>query len=193
MHKPQPLGVCLGRFEQVAFGADVAFQRHDHVLADGVDGRVGYLGEQLLEIVVEHAWLVGHHRQGAVVAHRAERIAQFGHQRQEHELHGLGGVAERLHPRQKRRFVEPGRFRPGQIAEIHALACKPFAIGTAAGPLGLDLLVRNHAPGFEIDEEDLAWLQAALGDYLGGVDVNDADLGSHDASVVVGDVVARRA
>ena len=44
--------------EQVALRAHERDQAHDHLLADGVDGRVGDLGEELLEVVEEVARLV---------------------------------------------------------------------------------------------------------------------------------------
>jgi len=52
----QSVAMGRGRFEQIRFGADVAFQRHDHLLADR---GVGDLSEQLFEIVVDHPWLIG--------------------------------------------------------------------------------------------------------------------------------------
>ncbi len=101
MRHPQPMGVLLGGFQQIALGADVALQRHDHFLADGVDGRVGYLGKTLFEIVVDHARLVGHHRKRGVVAHGSQGVAQLLDEGLEHDLHGLYGVAERLHARRQ--------------------------------------------------------------------------------------------
>ena len=41
-----------GLVQQVAFPARKAHERHDQVLAVGIYGRVGHLGEQLLEVVV---------------------------------------------------------------------------------------------------------------------------------------------
>ena len=47
-----------------------------------VDGRIGDLGEELLEVVVEQLRPVGEHGQGGVVAHRADRFgAVAGHGR----------------------------------------------------------------------------------------------------------------
>ena len=121
MRCAQAVGVFFRDLQQVALRADVALQRHHHFLADGIDGRVGDLREQLLEVVVQHARLVGHHRQGAVVAHRAERVAQFRHQRQQHELHRLRGVAERLHPWQQ------GLLRPSRTPRPRAARTDPAA------------------------------------------------------------------
>ena len=91
------MGMFFGCFQQIPLWPDVTFQSHHDFFADGIDGWIGYLGEELLEIVVQHARLVRHHGQSAVVAHRTERIAQFLHQRQQHELHGFRRVAECLH------------------------------------------------------------------------------------------------
>ena len=50
----------LGSFGQnVALRADVADEGHDHVFADGIHGRVGDLGEQLLEVIEQRLRLVG--------------------------------------------------------------------------------------------------------------------------------------
>ncbi len=44
----------LGRLiENVALSSDVADERHDQLFADGVDGRIGDLSEELLEVVEE--------------------------------------------------------------------------------------------------------------------------------------------
>ena len=188
----QPVGVLLRRLEQVALRSDGALQRHDDLLADRVDGGIRDLREELLEVVVEHARLVGHHRQGAVVAHGTQWIAQLGDERQQHELHGLRRVAEGLHAWQKCGLVESGRFGGRDVVQFHPLPFQPLAVGSTLGPLGLDLLVGDQATRVEVDEEDLAGLQAALGHHLGRVDVDDPHLGGHDALVVFGDVVARR-
>ena len=45
--------------ENVPLGADVADQRHHHLFADGIDGRIGDLREELLEVVEQHLRAVG--------------------------------------------------------------------------------------------------------------------------------------
>ena len=45
--------------EQVGLGADKRHQRHHQLFADGVDRRVGHLGKELAEIVVERFSLAG--------------------------------------------------------------------------------------------------------------------------------------
>ena len=82
------------RVEQVALGADRAGQRRHQLLADRVQRRVGDLGEELGEVVVEHPRPLrqpGHRR---VRAHRAQRLgAGRGHRRHQ-DAQVLLGVAE---------------------------------------------------------------------------------------------------
>jgi hypothetical protein len=67
-----PAGMLLGFLEdRLLFRADAGLQRHDHRFAQGIDGRIGHLGELLAEIVVERPLLTGEHGHGGVVAHGA--------------------------------------------------------------------------------------------------------------------------
>ncbi len=52
-----------------AHATDIFGQAHHELLAYGVDGRVGDLGELLAEIVEEDLWLVRQHGERRVVAH----------------------------------------------------------------------------------------------------------------------------
>ena len=195
MRQAQPVRVPFGHLQQVGLGSDIAFEGHDHLLADRVDGRVGDLRETLLEVVVEHPRLVGERRERCVVAHRPQRIAAFAHQVEEHELHGLGGVAERLHPLDQRLLVQApdGRCtRRTEIGQIEALAREPLAVGALPGPLGLDLVVGHHAPGLEVDQEQPAGPEPSLLHHPLGRDRHHPDLRGHDAAAVVGDVVPAR-
>ena len=80
-----------------------------------------------------------------------------------------------------------------QIRQFQALPRYPLAVRTALGPFGFDFFVGNQAPGIEIDEKNPARLQATFGNDFGGIHIHHADFGSHDAKIVVGHVVARRA
>ena len=50
-------------FHQVPFRADGGLGRSDQLLAQGVDRRVGHLGKELLEIVIQELGTIGEHRQ----------------------------------------------------------------------------------------------------------------------------------
>ena len=80
-HDDLVAAVRLGR-QQVALRADGARQRRHQLLADGVEGRVGDLGEQLLEVVVQQPGPLGQHGDRRVGPHRADRlVAGLGHGR----------------------------------------------------------------------------------------------------------------
>ena len=115
MRNAKPAGVLLGGLQQVPLRAAVAIQRHDDLFADRIDGRIGDLGETLLEVVVEHARLIGQHRQRGIVAHGAERIAQLADQGLQHDIHGLDGIAEGVHARRQRGRVRRRRRRGRQL------------------------------------------------------------------------------
>ncbi len=73
------------RLEQVGLGPDGGGQRRHQLLADGVERRVGHLGEQLGEVVVEQPGAVREHGDGGVRAHGAERLgAGAGHRGHDH-------------------------------------------------------------------------------------------------------------
>jgi hypothetical protein len=46
-------------------------------------------GEDLVEVVVEHSWLVAEAGERRVVAHRTNRVLVGLDERQQHEVHGL--------------------------------------------------------------------------------------------------------
>ena len=84
----------LGRLlEQVALGADHGAQAHHDLLAHRVDGRVGHLREQLLEVGEQRRLALGDGGQGHVVAHRAHGLGAAGH-RGQHRAHVLLRPAE---------------------------------------------------------------------------------------------------
>ena len=74
-----------GFLEEVLLPADKSLQGGHQVLADSVQRRVAYLGEQLLEVVEEQLVLVGQHRQWGIVAHGTDRLGAM--QRHGHSQH----------------------------------------------------------------------------------------------------------
>ena len=115
VHPPQPLEVLVGEnglrqldhpgvlgaiLQDVAFPADEGDEAHHHLLADGVDWRVGHLGEELVEVVEEAARLLGQHRERGVVAHGAHRLLGVLHHRGHEDPQVLERVAEDLLTRQ---------------------------------------------------------------------------------------------
>ncbi len=98
----------------------VALQRHDQLLADRIDGRIGDLREELLEISVEQPRLEREHRQRRIVAHRAGRLrGVLSRHRLEDHLHFLGGIAKRDLPLGEGEHIERlgrvGQSRPVRV------------------------------------------------------------------------------
>ena len=148
--------------------------------------------ETLFEVVVEHAWFGAHHRECRVVAHGTERISKLRNHRLQHELHSFLGITERLHSLSQCLCINVGTRSTWDVGKFQALCLKPVSVGSATGEIGLEFLVGNHAALLKVDEEDLPRLQTAFGHHSFGGNGNHADLRSHDAFVIVGDVVARR-
>ena len=90
-----PTGLGVG-VEQVALGSDGARQAGHHLFADGVERRVGDLGEKLLEVVVEHPRPLGQHGDRGVGAHRTQRLGAGARHRRDQQVQFLVGVAEDL-------------------------------------------------------------------------------------------------
>ena len=91
----QLVGVLGRLLEQVALGAEAGREAHHDLLARGVDGRVGDLREELLEVREQRRRLLGEHRQGEVVAHRADGLLRVARHRREQHAQVLLRVAER--------------------------------------------------------------------------------------------------
>ena len=102
------------------------------------------------------------------------------------------GVAEQLLAPQHADVAVHDVLAGGQVVQLDEALLEPLPVRVLGGQRRLDLLVVDDAPLGGVDEEHPSRLQPALGDDLGGVDVDDADLGRHHDEVVVGDPVAAR-
>ena len=149
--------------QEVRPGSNERHQRHDQLFADRIDGRIGDLGEVLLEIGVEQLGLAGQRRHRRVVAHGADRLlAGQGHGRDE-EFPALLGVAERLLAIQQRRVGQRTLMRRGrQVLDLDLTGGQPLLIGMGVGQLGLDLVVGNDAALLQVDEQHPARLEPPL-------------------------------
>ncbi len=179
------LARVLGRLvEQVALGADARGDAHHGRFADRVDRRIRHLREQLLEVRVEQWLAARQHGEGRVVAHRADSFLGVLRERREDYLHVLLRVTEQQLPRAQRVGRLLGLLRRRKIGQLHRLAVDPLGVRAARRDLALQLLVRDDASLREIDEEQLARLQAAAAHDVLGPLVEHAGLGrEHDPAV----------
>ena len=148
--------------EQVGLRADAGADRHHDRLADRVDRRVGDLREQLLEVGEQRRRLVGEHREREVVAHRADRLLALGRHRREQHAQVLLRVAERELAGAQRlaRDAAPGARAGPPAARRPSRTTR--RTGRRSATALLDLLVLDDPALVEVDQEELARLQAAL-------------------------------
>ena len=182
-----------GRVEEVLLRAEGAPEAGHQLLADGVQRRVGHLGEQLAEVVVEQPGAVGQRGHRGVGAHRADRLGAGGRHRRHQDAQLLLGVAEQQLPADDGLVAGPGAAALGQRGQVHETRVQPVVVGVLGGQRPLDLLVGDDLPGRGVDQEHPAGLQPALGHDVGGRDVEDADLAGEDHQVVLGLPPAARA
>jgi len=184
-------GLGLG-IEEVALGADGGAGRHDQLLADGVDGRVGHLREELLEVARQAPRLLREDRERRIRAHRADCLAaDLRHGRDQPQV--FGGV-----PEGALRDLELGRgqHRLGlakrQLGEKHALLVEPLLVRRLARDLLLDLLVGDEPLLGGIDQEHAPGQDASLVRDLRRRDVEHPGLRRHDHHASLGHRVAER-
>ena len=176
--------------EQVLLRADLALQRGDQLLADRVQRRIGHLGEQLGEVVVERAGRSEMKASAASLPIEPIGSAPARH-RLEDDAQLLLGVAERLLPLAQLGRGEDLALAGGQVVEVHQAGVQPVRVRVLRGQCALDLGVVDDPPGLGVDQEHPARLQPALADHRRRGHVEHADLGRQHDQPVLGDPPAR--
>ena len=171
-------------FEQVLLGAHDARHRGDHLFTDGVEGRIGHLGEQFDEVVVEQLRALREHSGRGVGAHRAQWLGPRGRHRGQQDAQIFFAVAEGHLPAHHRLMVRCHAGRLGQRLEVQQPGVQPFGVGLGAGQLFFDLVVGDDSAACGVDEEHLARLQPPLRHDLGRRHVEHAALAGQDDAVV---------
>ena len=187
--------------QQVPLASDVAVERGHQFLADIVQGRVGDLGEELLEVGEEGLILVGEDGGRGVVAHRTHRIFPVLHHRLHEAPHVLPRVAKgALSPRKGIRIAVQVQFGlRHQVAairvvvherpELDSVFVEPPAV-LLVREAAKHLVLRHDAGLVRVREEELARLKAVLPLHALGGKVHDAGLAGHHEPVVVRHPVA---
>jgi hypothetical protein len=147
--------------QEVAVGADGTGQRRHELFADGVQRRVGHLGEGLHEVIEEQPGALGQHGHGSVRAHGAERFGTGAGHRAEQDLQFLGGVAEGALADVDGRGRVDHVLALGKVVEVDQVVLDPLRPRVGGGHLGLDLFVVDDAAGFGIHQEHPARGHAA--------------------------------
>ena len=172
LHLPHVLG---GFLQQVLLPAHVAHQRHDEVFPVGIDGRVGDLREELLEVVVQELGPVGEHGEALVVSHGADGLLRVLHHGRDDHVDVFHGVAE--HPLL---LLEGGAVRADgardleQPLQLDAVGLQPAPVGLAPRHGRLHLVVVDDPLLRRVHQEHLARCQAALLQHVLRRDVQHA-------------------
>ena len=182
-----------GVLEQVAVVAQVERGRSHHVLAQGINRRIRDLGEQLIEVIVEGARLLGQAGQRRIDAHRGKRcLALLGHGT--HDLVDvIPVVAELGHAHGGGHLgVLGGRCRNGLIERVDGqrLLGNPVAVGFFLGIAGAQLIVVDHAAAGKVNLEHLARSQTAARQDVLGAHLDGAHLACQHKATVARHIVA---
>ncbi len=176
--------------EQVALRTYRAADGRDQFLADGVEGRVRDLGEELREVVVQLSGTIREGRHGGVGAHGPDRLLGVPDHGGGQQLEFLVRVAEDLLALQRRALLADVALPDGEVVEVEQVVLQPLGVGLGGGQFGLDLVVAHDPALGGVDEEHATRLEAALLDHARGGHVDHAHLAGHHDQIVVGDPVA---
>ena len=176
---------CRPRLQQVALRSDGGGDTGDQLLANRVQRRVGHLSEGLDEVVVEQPGALAQHGHGSVGAHGADRLRAGERHRGNEDLQLLFGVAKDLLAPLHRVVRVDDVFAWRQRLQVHEPGLQPLAVRRRGGELLLDLVILDDPASCGVDEEHPSRLQSALGDDIGGVDVEHTGLaGQHHQSIL---------
>ena len=191
----QQAAVAAGVLEEVAAHAQRELRGGLEALAQGVNRRVGDLGEALVEVAVERLGMGGEHRQGLVGAHGGQRrLGGLGHLA--HDLiHVVVVVAVTGQPLGERQVAIDGALRGGvrpvhDVGQINHLLVEPVAVGLLGGVGVTNLVVPDDAALVGVHQQHLAGAERPGHQKLRGGDVEGARLGGEDQAVVAREVVA---
>ena len=172
--------------QQIAAGAHIHRGVGDDLLADGVHGRVGHLGEELLEVAEQGLVLFRQHRQRCVHAHGGGGLRPTPGHGEDSVLHLLIGVAEGL--------VQPvppllgGPLHTpvgdGKIPQVYQVGIEPLAVGLLAGVPLLDLGVVHQSTGSQVCQQHPPRLEPGLLHDLLRRDVQHPHLGGENQLLV---------
>ena len=181
------------RCEQVGLRTHRPGQRGDDLLADGVERRVGDLGELLAEVVEQQPRPVRQRGDRGVGAHGADRLGAGSGDGRHQDAKLLLGVAEHLLATGDRGVGVHDVLEVGQVLEPDEAGVQPLVVGLLGRQGRLDLGVLDDPVLGQVEQEHPAGLEPALaGDGL-LVDVEDTGLRRQHDQAVLGDPEASRA
>ena len=190
----QNVTILRGLFQNITLSTDVYGGRGHDLLTDGIDGRVGHLSEQLLEIMEQRMIRLAQNGKRRIHAHGCDGFAAILCHRQDALLHFIIGVAKSLlHPLAL--FV--GVFRYTIVRDMDAfqfgqIVVQPFSIRLSGSIFFLDLLVVDDSALYDIDQEHLAGTKSFFYFDLRRINGKDTYLGGQDQGIIIRDQITGR-
>ncbi len=143
-----------GLFEDALLAAQVSVQGHHELLADRVYRGIRDLGEELLEIIVEHPRFFREYGQWCIVSHGSGRLCAGLSHGPDYRLKGLFGITKRYLPAQcifyPRSF---GFFRGFYVLKVLKVLLQPFSVRFGRRNLVFKFFVINYPAFMGIDKE----------------------------------------
>ena len=171
-------------------------------LAQRIDGRIGDLGEELIEVVEERARFAREAGKGRVDAHGGKRRFTGGRHGPQDFVHVIPVYAQLggAHRARNAPILCAGSLLGISVALLlhkgvqgDGLFVNPITERLELCHLVAQLVVVAHAASLHVDLEHFARPQTAAGQHVGGIDFDGAHFGGEQEAVVAGDVVARGA
>ena len=188
------VAVQRGFREEVPLRSEAGAERHDRPFADRVDGRIGDLREQLLEISEKQPRVCGKHGERDVVAHgKYGFLGALDHWREDHVEFLLGNAVGHLLAREvERREVDLRDVGSGgdELAEFEAVFVDPAAVRFLARELLLDFAIVFEFSVGGVGGNHLTGAESALADHFGIFDDHRSGFRSDVEDAVLGDLVA---
>ena len=131
-------------------------QAHHQFFPQGINRRIGDLGEALLEVVVKQVRLMGKHRQGDVVSHAVGGLLALACHVLDHQIQVLGAEAKGSLLLEQIEVAQLLLLGPRERRQLTALLRQPGPIGMAGRHLLLHLPVAQQATLFQIHGQHLA-------------------------------------
>ena len=175
--------------------ANIEHARSNQALTQSVDRRIGYLGEQLVEVIEEGTVLLREAREGSIDAHGSQgHTALFSHGAN-HFIHVIPVVAQLSHAYGHGDLGIARCFGLGgsiKIGNFDLLFLYPIAIGLFLCIAGTQLVIPDNAIGRSIDFHHFTRTKTACGKDVGGLDFDGSNLRGKQEAIVTRDVVAGR-
>ena len=148
--------------EQVPPGPQLGGEGHHQPFPQGVDGRVGDLGEALLKVVVEQVGFFREHRQGNVIPHAIGGLLALGRHVLDDHVHVFGGVAKGVLLAQQLRLAVEAIAGKQLGGQLHPVLGQPLTVGMALGHPLLDRPIFQNLVVLQIHQDHLTGAEAAL-------------------------------